>query len=105
MEEIELEQDENSGYNKKTINYVKDSDRTFVKLRHFTWDDIEDEVGRVMDTVIMDCEGCWVTTPTTPGRSELISNSAKQKLTTHHIISEHIHILVSQKSFIVGEFM
>ena len=62
MEETELEQDENSGYNKKTINYVKDSDRTFVKLRHFTWDDIEDEVGRVVDTVIMDCEGCWVDT-------------------------------------------
>ena len=62
MEEAKIGEDENKGYNKKTQKYVKgeDSDNKMVKLRHFSWNDIEDEVGETVDTVIMDCEGCWV---------------------------------------------
>ena len=65
MEETDTEQDDvdgKPGYNKKTQKFVKDynSDKTMVKLRHFTWSDIEAEVEQTVDTVIMDCEGCWV---------------------------------------------
>ena len=31
-----------------------------VKVKHFTWNDLELETGLKVDTLILDCEGCWV---------------------------------------------
>ena len=62
MKETDAELNDSSGYMKKTQKYQKahDSHKTFIRLIHFTWDDIEAEVEQTVDTVIMDCEGCWV---------------------------------------------
>ena len=65
MEETEPEEfdkDYKSGYNKRTQKNLKDQDddKLMVKLRHFTWAKVEAEMGVAVDTVVMDCEGCWV---------------------------------------------
>ena len=43
-------------YNTKTSN---DKEAQGVRVKHFTWDEVEKNTGMVVDTVIMDCEGCW----------------------------------------------
>jgi len=44
-------------YNTRTSG---DKDAEGVMVRHYTWDNVERVTGLKVDTVIMDCEGCWV---------------------------------------------
>lgn len=44
-------------YNTQTSG---DKDAKGVMVRHYTWDQVEKATGLKVDTVIMDCEGCWI---------------------------------------------
>lgn len=44
-------------YNTQTSG---DTDAKGVMVRHYTWDQVEKATGLKVDTVIMDCEGCWI---------------------------------------------
>ena len=56
-DEEEMGEDEKKSYNKRT---KKNEDREMVRIRHFTWDYVEQETRLLVNTVIIDCEGCWV---------------------------------------------
>ena len=43
------------GYGKQTS---ADEDSTGTRVAHFTWDDIEQQTGLTINTLIIDCEGC-----------------------------------------------
>lgn len=45
------------GYNTQT---TADKGAKGVRVRHFTWDFVEKATGLKVDTVILDCEGCWI---------------------------------------------
>ena len=56
-DEEKMGEDENKSYNKRA---KKDDDMGMVRIRHFTWDYVEQETRLRVNTVIIDCEGCWV---------------------------------------------
>ena len=56
-DEEKMGEDEKKSYNKRA---KKVEDREMVRIRHFTWDYVEQETRLRVNTVIIDCEGCWV---------------------------------------------
>ena len=48
---------ESGGYNTRTSS---DKGALGVRVQHFTWDQMERFTGLKVDTVILDCEGCWI---------------------------------------------
>ena len=48
---------EDKGYNKRS---KKEDTGEMVRIRHFTWDYVEEQTRLRVNTVILDCEGCWV---------------------------------------------
>jgi len=57
-----INKNKNKGYNKQTIDMNdgrKQSPENMVTIKHFSWNQIEDVTGLKINTVILDCEGCW----------------------------------------------
>ena len=59
-EAIFVNDEEDTGYAKQTIKNGNANEKNIVEIKHFPWSHIEKETKLRVDTVIMDCEGCWV---------------------------------------------
>ena len=50
---------ERKSYNKRSNNEDRGGGE-MVRIRHFTWDYVEERTRLRVNTVVIDCEGCWV---------------------------------------------
>ena len=50
--------DSTQGYAKRTSSSSDNVKEEGIKVAHYTWDDIEEQTGLRINTLIIDCEGC-----------------------------------------------
>ena len=59
-DEEEMGEKERKSYNKRARTDAGEEGGDMVRIRHFTWDYVEQSTQLRVNTVILDCEGCWV---------------------------------------------